>query len=302
MRKYLLLLLLSVLSLGLCAQSSLYQRYINKYSGMAVDQMNRYGIPASITLAQGLLESAAGTSRLATKGNNHFGIKCHNSWRGPYMLVNDDAPNEKFRVYRNASESYEDHSKFLKNGRRYAFLFDLSKNDYKGWAKGLKKAGYATNPRYAYSLIEIIEKYSLHSYDKGRHKKRSKREERRYRKAHPFGDYVVHRCNGQYYVIAQAGDTYESLAKQMRNKEKNLRKYNEVDENYRLQTGDIVYLGKKSKEVNPTISTRYHVMQPGESLYSISQNYGVRLKTIQSLNRVKRSYRFKVGDLIRIKK
>ena len=126
------------------AQSSLYERYIGQYSSMAVDQMHRYGVPASITLAQGLLESAAGTSRLATKGNNHFGIKCGGVWSGPYMLMTDDAPNEKFRVYGNAAESYEDHSKFLRNGRRYAFLLERKRTDWKGWARGLGQAGYDT--------------------------------------------------------------------------------------------------------------------------------------------------------------
>lgn len=285
-------------TLGAQGQEGLYKRYIDKYSSMAVEQMKKYGIPASITLAQGLFESAAGTSRLAVKGKNHFGIKCGRNWHGPYMLVNDDAPNEKFRVYKSVEHSYEDHSKFLKGSNRYAFLFKLSRTDYKGWAKGLKKAGYATNPRYASALIDIIEKYSLDDYDrKGKHHGRHHRKNKVLFEGRP-----VYRCNGQYYVLAEPGDTYESLASLMWTKEEDLMKYNEVDERYHLKPGDIVYLGKKEKEIDPTITYSFHTMQPGESLYSISQRYGVRLKTIQKLNRVKRSYRFKVGDQIRIRK
>ena len=294
MQKIFLFFCLLFISIGAKGQKSLYERYIDKYSSLAVRQMKEYGIPASITLAQGLFESAAGTSRLAVKGNNHFGIKCGSGWKGRYMLVNDDAPNEKFRVYRSVEQSYIDHSKFLKGNQRYAFLFRLSRTDYKGWAHGLKKAGYATNPRYAYSLIEIIEKYDLNKYDrKGKHKRKKKV---------LFEGRSVYRCNRQYYVIAENGDTYASIAHLMWTNEKDLMKYNEVDERYCLQEGDIVYLGKKQKEIDPSITQDYHIMQVGESLYSISQRYGVRLKTIQKLNKVKRSYRFKVGDSIRIRK
>ena len=296
-QKIILFLCLLCMALGAKGQKSLYEKYIDKYSPLAVKQMKQYGIPASITLAQGLFESAAGTSRLAVKGKNHFGIKCGSSWRGRYMLVNDDAPNEKFRVYSSVEQSYIDHSKFLKGNQRYAFLFKLAPTDYKGWARGLKKAGYATNPQYANSLIDIIERYSLHQYDKkSRHHKRGRK------KKVLFEGRPVYRCNGQYYVIAEMGDTYESLARVMWAEERELMEYNEVDGRYRLKEGDIVYLGKKKKEVDPSISYIFHIMQPGESLYSISQRYGVRLKTIQKLNRVKRSYRFKVGDSFRIRK
>ena len=130
--------------------------YIEKYKDFAMLEMQEYKIPASITLAQGILESGRGTSELARKGNNHFGIKCHNDWKGKRMYKTDDAPNECFRVYNNASESYRDHSKFLAEGTRYAFLFELKITDYKGWAKGLKKAGYATFPAYANVLINLI--------------------------------------------------------------------------------------------------------------------------------------------------
>ena len=139
--------------------------YINKYSQIAINQMREYKIPASITLAQGILETGNGNSRLATKANNHFGIKCH-GWKGKEIYADDDKKNECFRSYKNAEESYIDHSKFLIENSRYSFLFEYKLKDYKSWAKGLKKAGYATNKKYAESLIAIIEENNLDQYDK----------------------------------------------------------------------------------------------------------------------------------------
>ena len=147
-------------------RNSRYVEYINKYSDLAVEQMKLHKIPASITLAQGLLESGAGYSQLARKSNNHFGIKCGGSWRGRSVRHDDDARNECFRAYSNPRDSYEDHSEFLRRGARYAFLFKLDITDYKGWARGLKKAGYATDPSYANRLITIIEDYDLYKYDR----------------------------------------------------------------------------------------------------------------------------------------
>ncbi len=139
--------------------------YIERYKDIAVEEMSKSGIPASITLAQGLLESGNGNGELARQANNHFGIKCNTTWTGPTILKDDDAKGECFRVYNDPEESYRDHSEFLKR-QRYAFLFELNRNDYKGWAYGLKQAGYATNPRYAELLIGIIERYDLTQYDK----------------------------------------------------------------------------------------------------------------------------------------
>lgn len=298
---YFFVLLLCIVPQRNTAQTTLYERYISKYADMAVEQMERYGVPASITLAQGLLESAAGTSRLATKGNNHFGIKCGGTWKGPYMLMTDDAPNEKFRVYKNASESYEDHSKFLRYGRRYAFLFDLKRTDYKGWAKGLKKAGYATSPSYASSLIEIIEKYDLTAFDKARRRQCHEQSEQQKLQERAGTQHQVRKCNGQYYIIAQAGDTYESIARAMKTKEKKLRRYNDVDEQYTLHAGDVVYLGKKAKHADNELRKKYHIMENGESLYSISQRYGIRLTSLCKMNPISANYHFSVGNKIRIK-
>lgn len=303
--KHLFLALLLALGSALpaCAQSKLYQRYIDRYSEMAVDQMRRYGIPASITLAQGLLESAAGTSRLVTKGNNHFGIKCGGVWKGPYMLMTDDAPNEKFRVYKNAAESYEDHSRFLRYGPRYAFLFKLAPDDYKGWAKGLKKAGYATAPHYATSLISIIEKNNLQRFDKLRHESRKERHEREKleKLREQTGGMAVRRCNGQYYVIAGRGDTYAAIARRMKVSEKKLRKYNDVDKDYILQPGDVVYLGQKAKKAHPDLKRTYHTLKAGETLYAVSQHYGIRLENLCKMNPIPADYHFKEGDRIRLK-
>ena len=143
------------------------ENYISKYSSAAVDEMNRYNIPASITLAQGILESGNGESRLATEGNNHFGIKCHSNWSGKTIIEDDDEKGECFRKYDKVADSYRDHSLFLTERGRYSFLFEYKKSDYKKWAKGLKKAGYATNPNYPTLLIDLIERYELYTYDEG---------------------------------------------------------------------------------------------------------------------------------------
>ena len=141
------------------------EEYITKYSSLAIDEMNRYNIPASITLAQGILESGSGESRLAKKGNNHFGIKCHNNWNGETIVEDDDEKGECFRKYERVIDSYRDHSLFLIEGKRYSFLFKYRHTDYKKWARGLQKAGYATNSEYSDLLINLIKKYNLSKFD-----------------------------------------------------------------------------------------------------------------------------------------
>jgi len=165
MKKYLLIVFL--FSSFLAVAQNKTEAYIEKYSQIAVDEMNMYNIPASITLAQGILESGNGESRLAVDGKNHFGIKCHSNWNGKMIIEDDDEKGECFRKYNRVSDSYRDHSLFLNERGRYAFLFEYNKTDYKKWAKGLKKAGYATNPKYPTLLIDLIEKYDLSRFDKG---------------------------------------------------------------------------------------------------------------------------------------
>lgn len=294
MRCRILFLCLIFLSLSAYGQKSNYEKYIDKYHHYATDQMKRYGIPASITLAQGLLESSAGTSYLARKANNHFGIKVGGGWKGPYVIQSDDLPNDRFRVYRSVKASYEDHSLFLYGKPRYADLFKLSQKDYKGWAHGLKKAGYATNPRYAYLLIDLIERYDLTQYDKKGGKRNQKK--------NPLDDRVIRMCNESFYLIAEEGDTYKSLSKIVGKSERKLRKYNEVDKNYSLEPGDVVYLEKKEKKADKSHKKKYHAVRVGESMHSIAQRYGMRMETLYKINRKSPGYLPKCGDLLLIRK
>lgn len=270
--------------------NSAYQNYIDKYKNVAIDQMKRHHIPASITLAQGLLESGAGKSSLATRGNNHFGIKCHD-WTGPTMMKNDDAPNECFRVYGNAMESYEDHSLFLKR-KRYAPLFELNLRDYKGWANGLKKCGYATSPTYAQQLINIIELYKLYEYDNAKGLDKFILDH--------SGAYVIRAYNKNYYVVARKGDTFRSLGKELGISYKKLAKYNERDRDDVLSEGDTVYLKKKQKRATKDFKRRPHTIKAGESMYSIAQFYGIRLANLYKMNHLSPDYSPRVGDQLRV--
>lgn len=311
-RSIILTSILLFLTTILPAQNSHYEVYIDTYKEMAIEQMHRHGIPASITLAQGLLESGAGRSMLAVKANNHFGIKCGGTWNGPYMLKDDDERNEKFRVYNSAHESYEDHSLFLTTRGRYSSLFSLKRTDYKGWAHGLKKAGYATNPRYAYNLIDIIERYDLARFD---HMKPGQ-SDRHHRHSRHHNDNVatlaqtpvntaaqwnIGRCNDNYYVIARNGDTYASIAQAMGISERKLRKRNEVGKRHTLQAGDIVYLEKKRSKADRSLKGKYHIVKVGESMHRIAQLYGIRIKTLYKNNDLPDNYIPQAGQYLRIR-
>lgn len=284
------------------AQNSDYQRYIERYSSLAVDQMHRHKIPASITLAQGLLESGAGKGDLARRANNHFGIKVGGSWTGPYILKDDDARNEKFRVYGSVKESYEDHSLFLKKPR-YASLFNLKMTDYKAWAHGLKRCGYATNPRYAYSLIDIIERYNLHHYDKLKHGHKHKHGEAAADAVPQISDEVarLRECNGVLYVIAVEGDTYASLAKKYKTREKRLRRYNDEDRTREPQPGTPVFLEQKKRKASRKHPSKTHTVQAGQSMHSISQTYAIRLDRLYKLNQCAPDYVPRPGDVLKIR-
>lgn len=285
--------------LGAMAQSQTqaYWSYINQYKDMAVDQMRRYRIPASITLAQGLLESNAGRSTLATQANNHFGIKCGGSWTGPYVLRNDDAPNEKFRKYNNASESYEDHSKFLQ-GRRYQGLFQLNITDYQGWARGLKAAGYATSPTYAESLIRLIEMYNLAQFDTGKQKTVIQTTP-----GNQFwARHQVWRNNKRYFIVVQLGDDMATISKETGLSLKKLYKYNDLSYDYAPTQGDIIYLQKKRTEASKDFKDYpIHVVEPNQSIYDIAQLYGIQMKSLYKLNKLDSNYSTKVGDILRIR-
>lgn len=267
--------LLGILSLQAQTRNKQYEEYIKKYRDIAVEEMKKYHIPASITLAQGLLESGAGQSTLARKSNNHFGIKCGSDWRGKTVRHDDDERNECFRAYKHPKQSYEDHSKFLVSRPRYASLFKLKITDYKGWARGLKKAGYATNPRYAEQLIGIIELYDLDKYDKKGGLKWMKEN------PNPHQPYIA---NGLVYIVVRSGDTWKSISKEFDISRKKLRKYNDLYKGYELQVGDILYLEKKNRRADKEHIV--HVLRAGESMYSISQKYGIRLKRLYKLNKM----------------
>ncbi len=283
--------LLLATSLNAQQRNKAYEDYIKKYRELAVHEMKRYDIPASITLAQGLLESGAGKSELARKSHNHFGIKCGRSWDGPSVRHDDDARGECFRKYKHPKESYEDHSKFLRTSARYASLFRLKITDYKGWARGLKKAGYATDPRYADRLIGIIELYHLDRYDRKGGWKGLK---------DIVNFHQPYLANDLMYIRAQVGDTFRSLSKEFDISERKLRTWNELPKNYRFEGGEIIYLEKKRRRA--TKEYILHVVKSGDSMYSIAQMYGVRLDRLYKMNKMEADAPApKPGDCIRLR-
>ena len=281
--------------------NSVYQEYIDQYKDLAIEEMLRYNIPASITLAQGIFESGAGRSELSVKGNNHFGIKCH-GWTGRSVYHDDDARNECFRAYDNVLQSYEDHSKFLRYNVRYNSLFTLQRTDYRGWAQGLKACGYATNPRYADKLIELIELYKLYELDKATSYDKFMAKRGGYDKPvsqgmslHPIKIY-----NKNYYIIARAGDTFKGIGEEIDISYRKIAKYNERDKNDVLHAGEIIYLKKKQKKADKAYKNRPHIVKAGESMYSIAQRYGIRLKSLYKKNHLSPDYQARVGDTLRV--
>lgn len=272
-----------------------YQDYFDKYKDLAIEQMQKHKIPASITLAQGVLESAAGRSDLALKGNNHFGIKC-NGWTGRRTYHDDDEKGECFRAYNNVYESYEDHSVFLSSRKRYSSLFQLSLTDYKGWAKGLKACGYATSPTYATKLIEIIQLYKLYEYDKSSHYDRFQ-----IRQIEQGDLRHIYAFNKNYYLLARRGDTFRSIADEVGISYRKLAKYNERDKNDVLEEGEVVWLKKKRSKAPKSYKGRVHLVQPNESMYTISQKYGIRLKKLYKMNGLSPDYQLRIGDRLRIR-
>ncbi|MCD8291629.1 MAG: glucosaminidase domain-containing protein [Prevotella sp.] len=277
--------------------NSRYQAYIDQYKDLAISQMLKYNIPASITLAQGLLESSAGMSELATKGNNHFGIKCHD-WTGKTMYYDDDAKGECFRKYRNVVESYEDHSQFLLRPR-YSKLFTLKRTNYKGWAHGLKSCGYATSPTYAKNLIELIELYKLYQYDTA--SKYDKFIVEHSGIPNAAYSHEIYSNNKNYYLIVKAGDTFRSLAKETHISYRKLAKYNERDKRDDLIEGERIYLKQKQKKAEKTYKKRPHVVKEGDSMYTIAQYYGIRLESLYKMNHLSPYYSIKVGDRLRVR-
>ena len=273
-----------------------YEKYIKTYSALAIEQQKKYKIPASITLAQGLLESGAGQSDLARRSNNHFGIKCHSDWRGGRVYHDDDLRGECFRKYKRVEDSYEDHSKFLKRSR-YDRLFQLKITDYKGWARGLQKCDYATDRAYANKLIKVIEDYELYRYDTGKVHKSTRQEKKKLK--YPTVKYTIYRTYGLLYVYAKENDSFDQIAQNLDFPVKDLKKFNEVPEDFPLQKGDIVYIEKKKKKADkPNYD---HVVQVGESMHSIAQKYGIQIKSLYKMNKKDKDYVPEEGDVLKLR-
>jgi len=267
------------------------EEYIASYKNLAIKQMKESGIPASIILAQGCLESGNGNSRLTVEANNHFGIKCHTSWDGERIYHDDDALQECFRKYPTPEGSYRDHSDFLRYRDRYKSLFDLPPTDYKAWAYGLKKAGYATLPEYAERLIKIIEENKLYVYDAGvavEIPSPSAIEAPQPAEAHHGKRAVINIGrerfvrNGVDYVQARTNDTYQHLAVEYNIPLKKLLAYNDAAANTVLPKGQVIYLEKKKRKAQKW--QPIHIADKGETWWEISQRYAVRLASLRAYN------------------
>lgn len=275
----------------LIAQNTTVAQYIDTFKNIAMREMLEYKIPASITLAQGLLESGSGNSRLAKQGNNHFGIKCKKDWTGCSILEDDDELQECFRCYTTAEESYKDHSKFLKANKRYAALFLLEISDYKGWAKGLLAAGYATNQKYTDLLIGCIERNKLAKYDtmilKG---------------YNPYGTYVeanIEIINPKNVpnTVVQPNQTVEKIAEQYQKTEKKLERYNDLAY-HQIKPGDVLYLKPKKRKA----SIALHTVSEGETMWLISQKYAIKLNALYTKNLMEKGTEAKVGSVLNLQK
>ncbi len=296
---------------GWCQTLSMdWLNYIEKWHSLAVRHQQQYGIPASITLAQGLLESGAGLSRLATEGNNHFGIKCHKDWTGEGIYQDDDEQNECFRKYADAAESFEDHARFLKR-KRYQPLFQLKETDYAGWANGLKQCGYATDPSYAAKLVNIIEMYELYKYDSNQPVVAKRRElkgdetlEHSVNMTIVNEFRIMHKISqkwGLYYITAYAGDTYDSIADEYGMKKRKLLGYNDLGNNAAVpEAGAVLYLQEKNSSM-PDGMPEAHKVRRGETAYSIAQAYGLKLKSLLKINGLSEGDTLRVGSYLRLR-
>lgn len=308
-----LYILLSLCTLTFAqSKNQAYLSYIDQYHKLAQKQQKEFSIPASITLAQGLLESGAGQSSFSKASNNHFGIKC-TDWKGDKVYKDDDAIGECFRKYDHVLDSYEDHSLFLKNRRRYAFLFDLKPTDYEGWAFGLKKAGYATDPVYAFKLISIIENYNLHQFDLGKNiseisgTNELKSTSKVLKKGNPESigtiepkiTHEVMEVNRTRFVTSLEADTYEMIADEFNLSEAMLRDFNEVGLTAELTAGKRVYISKK-KDKAPKECTTHKVFE-GESMYSISQDYGIKVIELYKLNNMSFEQGAQYGKVLKLR-
>lgn len=301
MNKVLIFLLIATISftvVGNTPKTSL-EEYIETWKDVAIRQMNSHGVPASITLSQGILESGFGNSKLAIQANNHFGIKCHD-WNGDTFLKDDDKRNECFRKYRDAAQSFEDHSLFLTSRSRYSTLFELEITDYKAWAKGLKTAGYATNPTYDKKLIDLIERYNLDQFDKVSRleliaaKESDKKESSKSSSIQNKSTEVLqikntHQVftnqNRTRYIIAGNHDTFYQISKEFGVSIHQLNRWNDFPPSkYVLKEGDKVYIMRKRKRVDS--NTTQIQINDNQKLWEISQDYGIQLKALEEFTKL----------------
>lgn len=305
--KHIFTIALLLISLQLLAQRMTRQEYIQRYQLLAIEEMNRSGIPASITMAQGCLESGNGNSELSVKSNNHFGIKCKSSWKGPKVYYDDDHKDECFRKYTSVEESYIDHTNFLMENPRYASLFKLKHTDYKGWAKGLKKAGYATAHDYDKRLIRIIEENKLHRLDqKITFNKMSSFEQRSMGRntnsgltINAYNSHEIVKVNRVKAVVTRKGDTFEMLAQELGLNDWELYKYNDRQPGYRPVPNEVVYIRAKK---NKSKSASQHRVEEGENMHYISQRYGIKLKSLYRINRMSPGEQPATGTIIYLNK
>lgn len=311
-------LMFFLLPMGLLAQRITPEEYILTYKDIAMREMREYRIPASITLAQGLLESGAGNSALAREANNHFGIKCHKGWEGRTYIMDDDAKNECFRRYKNAEDSFRDHSEFLSTRSRYSALFELDIADYEGWAKGLKAAGYATNPKYAQLLIDRIELYDLSKYDRivlgiegddGLLPVVAPEDELIELAYSPADRSVfelvdmtvdkrfIYENNHVRFIFAKEGETPESLATEMGIDYNRFCEYNLLHrpDEMVFHSGDVVYLAKLR---GGNWWAKEHIVEDGETLRDVALRFAVRLNKLARKNGLEPNAQLQVGQAI----
>ncbi|HEX8517376.1 MAG TPA: glucosaminidase domain-containing protein [Bacteroidia bacterium] len=270
------------------------ESYIQSYKDEAIKEMLMYNIPASITLAQGMLESGNGNSDLAVYANNHFGIKCHVGWTGPSYVKDDDAKDECFRKYPSVLDSYTDHSKFLKSRPRYASLFELKRNDYKGWAEGLKAAGYATDPKYTKRLIEIIEMYKLYEYDVQEGIPTITAAAEKPSTPEKFEPREILRFHLIKYIIVKPGDSFYKIAHDTDKDLWQLYKFNDLEPDAKLIAGQKLYLQPKRNRAKEP----FHTVKRGETMRSISQLHGIKLKQLYKKNHMKPGDEPKAGEIL----
>ncbi len=329
--RILLFLLICTTSVAAAQQRATRQtreEYIERYKHIAIDQMERYGIPASITMAQGILESDCGNSRLSRSSNNHFGIKCKRNWQGRKVYHDDDAKGECFRAYPSVEDSYNDHAVFLDQQPRYDSLFAYSSTDYRAWARGLKAAGYATAPDYAERLIRIIEESKLYLLDRPNgdrlYAQRDHAQQQpdewfasqssitqaepshgidpdNYRVAvHNHEGYSIYATNGVHYILARENDSFDKIGRAFRLSPRNLRKFNDLnDPSAEPMTGEVVYIDRKKSRWEGEEQT--HTCREGETTFAVGQRYGIRQRSIEKLNKLSKNAPLKAGSTLRLR-